>query len=446
MNTQIETRFSGCFEIEQIRQRVTVRPEPVGDLSQKIPRIAADVLLDRLKQIFLPNQFALDFIQELVGRADLFSRSIFTNERDHNKKLYNPPDANVPLICLTGLAGVGKTETIAAMARLLPVDIEYESGHFHGKVPLVPYWYASANEKARGNQLLLDFLGPSEDGKRPTASQLLSACRRRVYLHGVSLVFLDETQHIVKGLGSALVTDILLTLTKIGPPTIFLANYSLLHKLNSRNQEDTQRLLSQPRVMHPDDPNGKDWRAYVAECIRVSDGQIRANVDEFADELYRLTFGLKRLAVNLISLAYIECRSRKRNYIALGDLSAANLTPEYCSSRVSVDELKRIVLEGSRKSPRPDLYCPLDVPAPHNSNVFQFARRERDERVTAVAIDSSLTTHERKALKQIEPESRSPQAKPKRQKPVPKASAEDSKVDFVKYLEEFKPGKPKKPG
>lgn len=445
MNGQIETRFNGCFEIEQIRQRVTVRPEPVEDLSQMIPRIAGDVLLERLKQIFLPNQFALDFIQELVGRADLFSRSMFTNERDHQAKLYNPPDANVPPICLTGLAGVGKSETIAAVMRLLPADIEYETSHFNDKVPLVPYWYASANEKGRGKQLLSDFLGSGSAGNRTNASQLLAACRRRVYLHGVSLVFLDETQHIVKGLGSALVTDILLTLTKIGPPTIFLANYSLLHKLNGRNQEDTQRLLTQPRIMEPDDPNGKDWKAYVVECIRVSNGQIRANADEFAAELYRLTFGLKRLAVHLLSLAYIECRSKKRDYIALGDLSAANLTPEYCSGRVSVDELKRIALEGPRGTSWLDLYCPLDVPTPHQSNVFQFARQERDERVTAVAIDSSLTTQEREVLKLVEAKSRSPQAKAKRRKPLPKATLEETKVDFLKYLELPKPGKPKKP-
>ncbi len=57
-----------------------------------------------------------------------------------------------------------------------------------------------------------------------------------------------------------MVTDILLTLARIGLPMIYLANYSLLHKLMGRNQEDTQRLLIQPRVMQPDDPAGPDWR------------------------------------------------------------------------------------------------------------------------------------------------------------------------------------------
>jgi hypothetical protein len=445
MNAVIESRFSGCFEIEQIRQRVTVRPEPLRDLSRLNPVIAGEVIMVRLKQIFLPNQFSLAFIQEMVGRADLFTRSVFTNERDYQAKIYNPPDIEVAPICLSGLAGVGKSETVAALMRLLPSNIEFESSHFQDKVPLVSHWYASARDKARGRQLLAEFLldsGPA--GKSTNASQLLNLCRRIVYRHGVSLLLLDETQHIVKGQGTALVTDILLTLARIGLPMIYLANYSLLHKLLGRNQEDTQRLLTQPRVMQPDDPAGQDWKAYVAECVRVSSGQIRANEGEFASELYRLTFGLKRLAVHLLSLAYIECRKAGRSYIVLGDLSQAYRSTEYSSSRVDVEELYRIGVEGPRGTKRKDLYCPLDIPA-HKSNIVQFAMQERDERVTALAIDSSMTLQERETIKHIESASRSPHAKLPRLKPLPKATLEETQVAFAKYVEQTKSGKPKKP-
>lgn len=221
MNVAIESRFDGCFEIEQIRKRVTVQPEPLGDLSQLNPMIAGEVVLDRLKQIYLPNQFSLTFIQEMVGRADLFSRSLFTSERDYQSKIYNPPDVEVAPICLSGLAGVGKSQTIAALMRLLPSNAEFESTHFQDKVPLVSYWYASARDKARGRQLLADFLlnfDPTE--QKTNASQLLNLCRCIVHRHGVSLLLLDETQHIVKGQGTAVVTDILLTLARIGLPMI----------------------------------------------------------------------------------------------------------------------------------------------------------------------------------------------------------------------------------
>lgn len=446
MNAAIESRFDGCFEIEQIRKRVTVQPEPLGDLSQLNPMIAGEVLLDRLKQIYLPNQFSLTFIQEMVGRSDLFSRSLFTSERDYQSKIYNPPDVEVAPICLSGLAGVGKSQTIAALMRLLPSNAEFESTHFQDKVPLVSYWYASARDKARGRQLLADFLlnfDPTE--QKTNASQLLNLCRCIVHRHGVSLLLLDETQHIVKGQGTAVVTDILLTLARIGLPMIYLANYSLLHKLMGRNQEDTQRLLIQPRVMQPDDPAGTDWKAYVAECVRVSSGQIRASEGEFAAELYRLTFGLKRLAVHLLSLAYIECRKARRSHIVLSDLSQAYRSTEYSSSRRDVEELYRIAVEGPRGTKRKDLYCPLEVAATRTSNIVQFARQERDERVTALAIDSSMTEQERKAIKHIESASRSPHAKPPRRKPLPKATLDETQVAFAKFVEEMSSGKPKKP-
>ncbi|MBF0762878.1 transposase, partial [Dysgonomonas mossii] len=58
---------------------------------------------------------------------------------------------------------------------------------------------------------------------------------------------MDETQHINTGEGASKVTDILLTMAAIGPPVIFVSNYSLVHRLFRRNSEDKQRLLSEPR-------------------------------------------------------------------------------------------------------------------------------------------------------------------------------------------------------
>lgn len=92
-----------------------------------------------------------------------------------------------------------------------------------------------------------------------------------------------------------------------------------------------------------------------------------------------------------------------------------------------------------------DLYCPLEAPAARTSNIVQFARQERDERVTALAIDSSMTEQERKAIKHIESASRSPHAKPPRRKPLPKATPGETQMAFAKYVEEMKSGKPKKP-
>jgi hypothetical protein len=59
------------------------------------------------------------------------------------------------------------------------------------------------------------------------------------------------------GLGASKVTDILLTMAAIGPPMIFVSNYSLVHKLLRRNNEDKQRLLSESRIMLSDEPESQ---------------------------------------------------------------------------------------------------------------------------------------------------------------------------------------------
>lgn len=71
MNDVIEKRFGNNLDVECIRRIVTVRPEPVS-LSKDIqPAIGAEMLADAWNRIYLPNQFSLKFIGEMVGRARL---------------------------------------------------------------------------------------------------------------------------------------------------------------------------------------------------------------------------------------------------------------------------------------------------------------------------------------------------------------------------------------
>ncbi len=75
--------------------------------------------------------------------------------------------------------------------------------------------------------------------------------------------------------------------------------------------------------MLPDHPESQDWKDYVSECIRVCNGHIQVGIDDLTTELYRSTFGIKRLAVQLLKIAYIECRSAGRKSIKHADVSKA---------------------------------------------------------------------------------------------------------------------------
>ncbi|PQA97341.1 hypothetical protein B0A76_25055 [Pseudomonas fluorescens] len=229
----------------------------------------------------------------------------------------------------------------------------------------------------------------------------------------------------------------------IGPPMIFVSNYSLVHKLLRRNSEDKQRLLSEPRIMLPDDPKSQDWADYVDECVRVSGSRVKVGNDEFAAELYRSTFGIKRLVVQLLKLAYIECRAAGRSRIEVDDLHTAYRSSAYTSNARDVEDLQlEAISRGSSK--RLDLRCPFDLPAEYKSNVVNFTRADRDQRVQVRVFNSSATEAERSGLKHIAlPEEKFP-AKSTRRVPVPKATDEDLIRSFRQYMESPS-SSPKKP-
>lgn len=391
------SRFNGLTNTDYLREKITARPEPVGDLDSIEPNLAAELFGSVLKEIFVPNKFTLEFISEVVGRAAAYSARNFETETQYVNRMYYPPSGEVFPICLTGLAGVGKTETINALRRVMPGPVEIEIDHYQQPHAVYSHWYASARGKASGKQLLMNFLG-QEGSTRNNVASLLHTCQQRANQNGISLAVLEEMQHVNTGQGAAKVTDLLLTMSGLNIPMVFVSNYSLIHKLLRRNSEDRQRLLSEPRVMLPDAPDSESWADYISECISASNGRIRANVEDLAREVYRGSFGIKRLAAQLLKLSYIEARSSNRMWISLEDVHRAFLSSAYFSHRDDVEELERQAIQKNKVS-RLDLRCPFGIPI--RSNVIQFARKDRDNRAAQVVFESSLNATEREIHKKL---------------------------------------------
>jgi hypothetical protein len=447
MNKIIETRFNGCFDVNEIRTKVTVKPEPATALEPLDVMVAAEVLLIKLKQIFIPNEFSLAFIKLMVGKASMHSQRLFASEANYSSNVFHPPEVEVSPICLTGLAGVGKSQTLAALRKVLPPPMEFSCDLFDGSVPLTSDWYASARGKASGKALLEHFVGKKKTAGKPNFDQLLQLARRSANKQGVSLVVLDETQHFNTGLGTAKVTDVLLTVAAIGPPTAFLSNYSLVRKLMTRNSEDKQRLLANPVIMLPDAPDSADWHNYINECIRVSNGAIEADTGEMAAEIYRCTFGVKRQVVQILTLAYVECRNAGRYSVNLSDIVSAYRSIAYTVSAKEVETLQFLALGGKPKKADLHLVCPFDLTDAMKSNVVKFTRDDRHGRVIAKVFDSAMTDTERAAMKHLDEHILdAPQtSKPHRPASVVKLSADQQVIAFNTFVSTLATSKPKKP-
>lgn len=446
MTGLLQNRFRSSLDREFVRKTITVRPEPVSSLDNVEPVIGAEILFETLNRIFLPNPFSLQFIHEMANRAFMHHCLVFSSEVEHRSRIYTPPKLEVFPICLTGLAGVGKSRTIEALRKVMPPPSELHSAYFDGVLELESYWYASAEGKASGKSLLADFLFAGPERQSGNFNKLMLECQRRANRDLVTLLLLDETQHINLGLGTAKIATILLALRGIGPPSVYVANYSLVHKLFKRNNEDKQRLLAEPRIMLPDEYNSKEWNAYVAECLRVSGDHIRTRGSDFAAELYRCTLGIKRLAVLLLKQAYLEARNAGRKWIELQDLSRAYCSTAFTVNARDVQNLNKLAL-GDRKVKKsnPDLWCPFELPLANQSNVKQFVNGERDKRVADIVFDSALNEVERAEIKHIvQAEDRRPIKRP-RQTPAMTLSESDEAKAVNDYIDKLgKLAKPRK--
>lgn len=431
----MRTRFDGLIDIEYIRSKVTIRPVPVDDIDQLPPMLAAHFLEMTLRQIFIPNQFSLELIAELVGKAAAHSALRSTSEQAFVKGMYYPTPTETFPICLTGLAGVGKSATIEALLRVMPGPTEFQIDHCMTPLTAESHWYASAKGKSSGKQLLTDFLG-IEATTRENAASLQFRAQQQANKRGISLAVLEEMQHLTPGKGVALTTDILLTMSGLGLPMVFVSNFSLAHKLLRRNQEDTQRLVAQPRIMWPDAPESKVWSDFIDACIAASDGRIRANRSDFSHEIYRGSYGIKRAAIHLVVQAYVQARQANRTWIELGDVHKAYISSAYYAYRTDVEELERIAIK--QKTKRDDLLCPFGSPT--LSNVVQFVRKERDNRVAQAAFKGALTAEERETHKSLKLDTDMKAAPPKqpKRKPLGKPTNDDLGSGFSEFFDDKK--------
>ncbi|HHF0814908.1 TPA: AAA family ATPase [Pseudomonas aeruginosa] len=429
----LTSRFDGLCRDDYIKETVEVIPPALGGLASLEVGVAAEALTASLKEIFLPNKFVVEFIKEMVGRSALYCSDVYKSEAAYLGGVYSPRDTEVFPICLTGLAGVGKSQLIAALRKVLPGPVELETDHFSGKLQAVSHWYASGRGKAGGRQLLLDFLGEEFKTSVPklNSAKLLRESRRRSWQEAVALAILDETQHINTGSGAARFVEIILTLSGIGPSVLFVSNYSLLHKLLARNSEDKQRLLSEPKIMVPDVPGSQDWYDYLHECVSVGGENFSVTADEIVDEVFKSTHGIKRLVVQLFKAAYVEARRSGRGSITFADIVNGYRSVEYASNRLDVEELQSISVQGKSSRRRLDLVCPFELPSEYSANVASYIRRERDIAANRIAVMSALTPAERSAVEGMAPDPVKPKTK---RRPAPKKATNEQLVEaFYKF-------------
>lgn len=333
----------------------------------------SQVLANAIKAIFLPDPQIRSVLRELISLGAGHAEAHFETDEQYLKALYSKQywgSSTQSAICLTGLAGVGKTEILAALHRLL-----FTEGHYdvpgHRGLPLEAIWSMTLARGAGVNQILREFVSPharhlpdaaqgaevsEKDMKIPA---LMELARRMSWRGGVCLATIDEFQRITSSSNAnAKATAVLMQLLGIGPLLVFCANFSLVAKLKRRDQQERQRLLSSPIVVHPPAVDDASWLAYLTAIKSVAPEVFVFDPIHDGEQIHHYTFGLKRLVVDLITISFVLAKSKSSRGVVGGqELLAGYQSMKYSMNREEVEILHKQAITGALI--REDLWCPF---------------------------------------------------------------------------------------
>jgi hypothetical protein len=393
-------RFKPLLDPEIIRIRATLPVEPLVGLHDLPIEVAVMQLKMALTTAFYPTTQCVSVLQRLVGTAYAHCLSTYSGSAAFLAAIYSQepllPSFAFP-ICLTGLAGTGKTELAKAFLRLTGAEGSIAVDSVHSAFCLAKPWLVTIHARAEPKEVLAKLAG-----KTGRPADLIHEIRLRAFRDGVPLIIVDEFQFATGSReANTRVTQMLLSLAYLGIPLVFVANYSLLHRLMRRPEEDQQRLLSDPIVIVPDQWNSEDWINTLKALRDVAPGVLTFDPKKDAERLHQLTWGRKRAMKHLILIGW-RLEHPRKGTVSLDTLEQASEAKQFAGFKAERDILASQATGNKPDKKRKDLWCPFPLPPEYQANVSSAAKMERDQQVAEAEAEASLTADERRAKKALE--------------------------------------------
>ncbi|MCP3728653.1 ATP-binding protein [Paraburkholderia sp. CNPSo 3272] len=419
------SRFTPLLNRERIRELVELRPQTILNIGDMSPQEACERVKDAFQRVYYPSAQCLDILLQWVRIALAHSLKMYETSRMFVEGVYQResplPEFSFPW-CLTGLAGTGKSALLSAFERLMPKPDTVTAAD-GTKFPLVSYRAVTVRASSTSRDILMQF------ARREGSTRVLSDYLRRLaYSDGWALVLQDEFQFATQSArASTRVTQMILAMCYIGVPAVYIANYSLLHKLNERNQEDRHRLLGKVVELYPDNCKSKDYRTLLSWFREIAPEIFTYDPEGDAEAIDILTAGIKRPLVSLMEIGFAMAFS-KGGVVDYSVLEKAYKSREYATFRNDVEALAK--LYGAFRKSHKDLWCPID--AVLNSDEDLDLERDRQSLVDMKAMKASMTVEERKAYAEV---STRPEATSTKSGEVKLASKRTKKADAEQLRE-----------
>jgi len=395
--------------LDEAKFRLRVEVPAVECLFPHKSRVAnCEALTKSLRAVFLCDDQVKTLMEFILGIAEEHARTHYADDHAILRGIYSPNPWGyeyVPAILLTGLAGVGKSELLLALRRFVggPRVADLPG---HSNIPHIPIGLASARAGQGLNAILERMIleaagGSGEQVKSKVKSEddLIAMVRRLTRRSGTCLLLVDELQFITNSAdANTRVTALLLRLQSIGTRVVYVANYSLGHRLRERRQEDRQRLISSPLHLDPLDLGCKHFTSLLNEYSKVAPDDLRLTEGDLPELIHQYTFGVKRAIIELTAKAWLRAKGARgsRAVVNADDVRKAHQSEEYASYREDVEALWKARM-GSDKV-RTDLKSPFRSESQICSvsqateAIEGFERRLRERH-----LDGFMTAQEREA-------------------------------------------------
>lgn len=404
-------RFDPTISDSELKAKLGRQGRRLSNLSAHPVELAKSMLESALEEVVVVTSSVASTVRTLAANAALCAEQFYPNPQEFLRRIYSDEKSQSAIApnCITGLSGVGKSVAIRCFRRLcFDVTVDVPG---HGSLVLVPSRHLQPESGAGINQILAPLLN-ANSGARPR--DVIRVVRAELARLGVALLTIDEFQFLTQGAGSSHLARTLMQLSRLGPPIVYAANYSMLHKLVKRPQEERQRLLSNVIVIQPDPVDSRDWNDLLSAYLDLAPEFRKLTVATCGSTVHFYTHGLKRLVVRLLVNAYAAMRERDGKYVDVDDLKEAYFSRQYASNREDVKKLMEIGKSESQPQHCRDLWCPLrEIASTSNNPQAQVQLEQQRARAEALAA-ASMSAEERKAhtsVKRIEP-SNSNQKKP----------------------------------
>lgn len=410
-------RFLHLNDLDVIRDRVRVSAIPLVGLHSQPVGISSDALRKGMERLFMPTVSVCTILQTMLAMAlshsranypdmDTFLRRCQRTQAEHSKHSGAALSAEScrRALLLTGPPGTGKTTLLRAYFRCFTGPSSVVTGNGYPDVPIHSGWIISAAKLKQPTAMLKGLISQVIPDPKGSSDDLLALAENVAYQLGIPILLPDEFQFSSASSNSnAQVTSCLLRLLQLDLPMLFVANYSLIHKVKRRPAEDKQRLLSHPLFNFPDLPDSIDWVDYLAELKKVAPTVFLLDPSKDSLRLHLLCGGLRRLLIDLLIIGYQIARSENRHEVSMKDTERAYLSPQYSINREDVEVARNQIISG-KPGNRPDLWCPFDLEqVQQHRKAMRLAMEARQATVAEDVRKSGLTAQERQVEKTQEP-------------------------------------------